>query len=405
WRAAGAACAPSCRSERSSRPPRWPCSCGAIAGRRPTSRCSATDRGRAPQCLPRRGAHASVRCSPHPAGLSAPIRARQPGGPHVTDRSRGVHRPGAILLLLCALLALPGCSIRRFAMKSVANSLTSGPDVFGTDDDPELGRDAIPFGLKTMEGLLAGLPEHEGLLLALCRGYTQYSYAYVQSEGDLLVNSDYARSTALHERAFHLYVRARDYGLRALALRHKGIADSLRLDPARAASRLTARDLPVLYWCAASWGSAISLGKDRPEMLADLPAIRELVNRGIALDERYEAGAFHDAAIVLDALPPAMGGSVESARHHFERAVAISGDRRAAPYVTLAQSVSVMQQDRAEFRRLLRHALQFDPDKDPSTRLATIVLQRKAKSLLERESDFFLDDSRAPDSTSAEENR
>ena len=307
-------------------------------------------------------------------------------------------------MMLVLASALAGCSIQKMATKSVADSLTKGPDVFGTDNDPELVRDALPFGLKTMEMLLQSLPKHEGLLLTLCKGFTQYSYAFVQTEGDLLVNTDYARATALHERAFHLYIRARDYGLRALALRHPGIADSLKLSPARAAAKLDAKDLAPLYWCAASWGSAISLGKDRPEMLADLPAIRELVNRGLAIDERYEAGAFHEAAIVLDALPPAMGGSEESARKHFERAVQISGDQRPSPYVTLAQSVSVMTQNRAEFRRLLERALQFDPDKDPSQRLETIVLQRKAKSLLERESDFFIDDS-APDSTSSQEKR
>jgi predicted anti-sigma-YlaC factor YlaD len=321
------------------------------------------------------------------------------------SRQAQARRALAAALLVTLPLALAGCSIQRMASKSVADSLTKGPDVFGTESDPELVRDALPFGLKTMESLLQSLPNHEGLLLTLCKGFTQYSYAFVQTEGDLLVNTDYARATVLHERAFHLYLRARDYGLRALALRHPGIADSLRLEPARAAAKLDAKDLAPLYWCAASWGSAIALGKDRPEMLADLPAIRELVNRGLALDERYEAGAFHDAAIVLDALPPAMGGSVQAARRHFERAVEISGDRRAAPYVTLAQTVSVLQQDRAEFRRLLQRALEFDPDKDPPNRLATIVLQRKAKSLLERESDFFLDDTSAPDSTSSEEKR
>jgi len=356
--------------------------------------------------------HVSVRPSPSAAGPRPAFPAATPGagGPALHDpspirRRRFASRPLAAVLALALGVALASCSIQKVASKSVADSLTKGPDVFGTESDPELVRDALPFGLKSMEVLLQSLPQHEGLLLTLCKGFTQYSYAFVQTDGDLIVNSDYARSSALHERAFHLYIRARDYGLRALALRHPGIADSLRVAPARAAASLTARDLPVLYWCAASWGSAISLGKDRPEMLADLPVIRELVNRGIALDERYEAGAFHEAAIVLDALPPAMGGSVESARHHFERAVAISGDRRASPYVTLAQSVSVMQQDRAEFRRLLERALQFDPDQDPASRLATIVLQRKAKSLLERESEFFLDDSPAPDSTSSEEKR
>lgn len=305
---------------------------------------------------------------------------------------------------LVALLGLAGCSLQRMAAMSVADSLTKGPDVFGTDNDPELIRDALPFGLKTMEALLQTLPQHEGLLVTLCKGFTQYSYAYVQSEGDLLVNADYARATQLHERSYFLYLRARDYGLRALALRHPGIADSLRLDPERAASRLTKSDLTALYWTAASWGSAIALGKDRPEMLADLPAIRALVMRGLALDENYEAGAFHEAAIVLDALPAAMGGSAESARRHFSRAVEIAHDRRASPYVTLAQSVSVLQQDRAEFRRLLERALTFDADQDPAQRLATIVLQRKARALLARQDEFFLDES-APDSTTTQENR
>lgn len=293
---------------------------------------------------------------------------------------------------LLALLLVPGCSIKKYALNNVANSLTSGPDVFGTDDDPELIRDALPFGLKTMEALLEALPTHEGLLISLCKGYTAYTYAYVQSEGDLLVNADYARATALHERARKLYVRAHNYGLRALALRHKGIADSLSIAPDRAAAKLTVRDVPALYWTAASWGSAISLGKDRPEMLAELPSVRALVLRGLQLDERYEAGSFHEAAILLDALPEVMGGSVDSARRHFARAVEISGDKRCSPYMTLAQSVSVMKQDREEFRRLLGRVLEFDPDADPPQRLTTIVIQRKARSLLEHQDDFFLDE-------------
>jgi predicted anti-sigma-YlaC factor YlaD len=316
---------------------------------------------------------------------------------------------GRLFLLLAVasftLAALPGCSIKRMALKGVANSLTSGPDVFGTEEDPELVRDALPFGLKTMESLLQALPEHEGLLLTLCKGFTQYAYAYVQSEGDLLVNTDYAKATALHERAYKLYLRARGYGLRALALRHRGVADSLALAPERAAAKLGKRDLPALYWTAASWGSAIALGKDKPEMLADLPAIRALVERGLTIDERYESGAFHEAAIVLDALPEVMGGSSVRAREHFARAVEISGGLRASPYVTLATSVSVLKQDRAEFRRLLETALAMDPEKDRSQRLAMIVLQRKAKALLERQDEFFLDDQNAPETSQTQEKR
>jgi hypothetical protein len=81
----------------------------------------------------------------------------------------------ALAVLLALLLALPSCSVQRWAVKSVADTLTRGPDVYGTDDDPDLVRDALPFGLKTMESLLAVVPDHEGLLLTLCQGFTQYS--------------------------------------------------------------------------------------------------------------------------------------------------------------------------------------------------------------------------------------
>ena len=309
----------------------------------------------------------------------------------------------ALLVLLSLSLALSGCSVQRWAVKNVANTLTRGPDVYGTDEDPELVRDALPFGLKTMESLLAVVPDHEGLLLMLCQGFTQYSYAFVQTEGDLVVNSDYARATTLHERALRLYLRAQGYGLRGLEKRNRGISAQLELDPVKAAARIQKRDLPMLYWTAASWGSAISLGKDRPELLADLPAIRALLERGLALDEGYQGGAIHEALILLDALPEAMGGSEARARGHFERAVALSHDTRPSPYGTLAQTVSVQRQDRKEFEALLNRALTFDPARDPSQRLTTIVLQRKARTLLEREDEFFVEDAAPSDTTQTQE--
>jgi hypothetical protein len=322
----------------------------------------------------------------------------------------GRSAPGApiarTLLLLLTLASTPvllgSCSVNKFVIRKVANSLTSGPDVYGTDEDPELVRDALPFGLKTMESLLAAIPDHEGLLLTLCKGYTTYAYAFVQSEGDLCVNSDYGRSQALHERALKLDLRARGYGLRGLEKRYPGLSEQLKLEPATAAARIQKRDVPMLYWTTAAWGSAISLGKDQPELLADLPAIHALVERGLQLDEGYEAGAFHEAAVVLDALPEAMGGSIARAREHFRRAVELSHDSRPGPYVTLATSVSVLQQDRKEFRTLLEKSLTFDPEKDPANRLATIVIQRKARALLERQDEFFVDDgdTAAPPDTS-----
>jgi len=283
----------------------------------------------------------------------------------------------------------------------VANSLTSGPDVFASDDDPELVGAAIPFGLKMMESLLQTVPKHEGLLLSCCRGFTQYSYAYVQSAADSLDTTDRERASAMRERALKLYLRARGYGLRGLERRHPGITRALMLRPDSAAARFTKKELPLVYWTAAAWGSAIAVALDRPEYTADLSVVKAMMSRALALDERYEDGAIHEAMIVLEAVPEMMGGSPQRARQHFARAVELSKGEKAGPYVTLASSVSVQSQDRAEFERLLAKALEIDPDHRPETRLETILGQRKAHSLLAREADLFLD----VDTTHAEESR
>lgn len=330
------------------------------------------------------------------------MRAIQPSG--TSSPSRAVSRLARFLLASAffALLnaGLSSCSIKKMAVKSVANSLTSGPDVFGTDEDPQLIRDAIPFGLKTMESLLQTVPRHRGLLLGLCRGFTQYGAAFVQSDADDIEAADYAKATEMRDRALKMFLRARNYGLRGLELEHRGIPQRLKLLPDSAVREITVKELPMLYWTAAAWGSAINLGKDRAELLADLGAVRALMDRGLALDEGYDGGAFHEALIILEALPETMGGSPKRAREHFERAVTLSRGERASPYVTLAQSVSVMTQNRTEFRELLAKALAVDPDRDPNQRLATLILQQRARKLLGREDALFIesDDSKPEDS-------
>jgi predicted anti-sigma-YlaC factor YlaD len=286
------------------------------------------------------------------------------------------------------------------AINSMADTLASAGDVFASDNDPELVRDAVPFSLKTMESLLVSVPSHQGLLLAACSGFTQYAYAFIQTDADLIESKDYQASVEGKDRARRMYLRARDYCIRNLDLRHRGIKVKLVKDPKAALVGTRREEVPALYWTGASWGAAIALGLDRPELIADLPVVRALMERALALDETYSRGAVHEALISLEAVPEAMGGSPQRARQHFERAVALSKGQSAVPYVTLAGSVSVAAQDRAEFERLLKEALAIDVDKDPTLRLANIITQRRARFLLANANDLFtLNDTRPAERT------
>lgn len=292
------------------------------------------------------------------------------------------------LLVLLLLITSPGC-VKKLALMGLADTMAAGGDSFGSDDDPELVRQAMPFALKTMESLLEELPRHAGLLLATCKGFTQYAFAFVQVDADLLEPVDYRGAMTLRRRAVGLYLRARDYGLRGLELEVAGIGARLRSEPEEAAAEL--EDVALLYWTATSWGAAISLGRHRPDLTADTDVVRAMMHRALELDESFQDGAIHDVLITLESLPAAMGGSLERARRHFQRAVELSGGARASSYVALAEGVAVAEQDRQAFQRLLQQALAVDLDQEPSARVANRIYQRKARALLERSDDLFLD--------------
>ena len=293
-------------------------------------------------------------------------------------------RPAALAGLVVALLVSSSCSIKKIAINGIANTLAESGSTFSSDDDPELIRDAVPFSLKLMESVLADTPRHRGLLLAACSGFTQYAFAFVQVDAEMVEHEDYARSEELKTRARRLYLRAERYGVRNLEVAYPGIGARLLTDPEAAVRVVTKKeDVAALYWTGASLGAAVSLGLDRPDLIADLPAVRALLGRALALDESWGQGAIHEAFISIEALPAAMGGSPARARQHFERAVALSNGLSAGPYVDLATTIAVADQDKAEFEKLLNQALAVDPDKDPSLRLANLIAQKRARFLLD----------------------
>ena len=298
---------------------------------------------------------------------------------------------GAAFLALLTLLA-PACSIQRMAVDRLGDALAAGGTTFSSDDDPQLVRDALPFTLKLIESLLAESPQHEGLLLAAASGFTQYAYAFVQQDADRAEAESFETAMAGRDRARRLYLRARDYGLRALDARNPGFSLALADDPARALREAERDDVPALYWTAASWGGAIALSKDDPSMVADLPIVEALIDRAIALDASWNHGSLHSFLISYEPARPGAGiAGYDRATEHFERAVALSEGTLASPYVAWAESVAIAKQDAEGFRKALDSALAIDPDARTEWRLENLIAQERARWLLARMDELFLD--------------
>lgn len=298
-----------------------------------------------------------------------------------------------VLVPLALLLGAAGCSVKRFAVNKLGDALASSGTTFASDEDPELVGEAIPFALKLIESLLAESPRHRGLLFAAASGFTQYAYAYVQQLGDELEDEDLAQAMRLHTRAKRLYLRARGYGLRGLEVRHQGFEKALRAGARSALQAVSRRDVPLLYWTAAAWGAAISRSKDDPETVADQPLVEALIDRALELDEAFDSGAIHSFLVTYEPSRPGLSAaeSAARARRHLGRAKELSGGQLAAALVAFAETVSVSQQNKKEFQALLEQALAVDVNARTEWRLANLIAQRRARWLLGRTDQLFLE--------------
>src|SRR5437588_8380583 len=293
--------------------------------------------------------------------------------------------------IVIIVIASSGCAtVKRMAINKLGDSLSESGTTYAADDDPDLVGAALPFSLKLVEGLLARSPTHRGLLFTAASGFTEYAYVYVQQDADAMESQDLDRAGALRARARRLYLRARDYGLRGLEAKHKGFKEHVMADPKTAVKIANKADVPMLYWTAASWGSAISVSKDHPDLIADQPIVEALIDRALELDPDFDFGAIHGFLINYEmARQGAAGNAAARARQHFDRVVVLTKGQLASPFVSLAEAVSVASDNREEFEKLLKQALAIDPDARVEWRLQNLVVQKRARWLLARVDDLF----------------
>ncbi len=297
----------------------------------------------------------------------------------------------------CATIALlSSCSINTLAVRAVAGFLAGSGQgsVFNGDDDPELVRDALPFAMKTYESLLEADPGNAPLALATGRAFVSYAFAFVQAPADELPVARVDEQRTMRQRAKGLFLRARAYLLRAIEDRRPGFRAALDREGPQAALRLTRpEDADYLYWAGAAWMAAFSADPFDFAQIVTLPRAVALLRQVDAWDPGYGAGAVHEIFITYYGSAPAdLGGSEARARESFQRAVSLSHGLRAGPYIALASSVSVRNQDSTEYRSLLEKALAIDVNANIPDRLVNIINQRRARWMLDHIDDFFLDE-------------
>jgi len=271
---------------------------------------------------------------------------------------------------VCALLLLlSACSPRLLLVRGVADELAAQGQAANDETDLGLAKDASAFYLKLSEALLRQDPGNAKLAESVAAGFTQYAYAFLAFEADKIEAHDARAAQALRERAARMYLRARDHALRALPTRPQ------LLKPEQAG---------LAYWAAAAWGGSISLSKDSPEAVADLPSAIEWASRAYALRPEFGAGGLASLMGTFELARP--GGSQAQAQRYFDQAIAFGQNTQAGPLLAKAEGIAQATQDKAAFIALLQAALstaQAHPN------LANELMRERALWLLGQADDLF----------------
>jgi hypothetical protein len=282
-----------------------------------------------------------------------------------------------IFLCLLLLSLLSGCSTQQLILSRVADALAVQGQ--SPEDDLQLAREASAFYLKLSESVLREQPHHAPLALAVSSAFTQYAYAFVAFDAERLESQDAKAAQRGRQRAARLYQRAQQHALTALQAQRPGMLEALAAgrDPG-----LAREQVALAYWSAASWAALISLSKDQPERVAELPQVLQLARAADALEPTYADGALASLLGTLEASRP--GGSSTEAQRHFDRARQAAGGRQAG--VFLAEAEALASTDRSRFEALLRQTVAAA---QAHRTLTNEVMRERAQWLLDTLDDRF----------------
>ena len=277
---------------------------------------------------------------------------------------------------------LSGCAVRPFVVDQTAQALAGQP--MSSEDDLQLAREASAFYLKFSESVLKEAPGHLKLAEVVSAGFTQYAYAFVAFDAEKIDAKNPKEAAQMRERAARLYARAHLHAMTALTRSDGGFATALRATDPQKQPRLTQAQVPLAYWAAASLGGLISMSKDDPDLVADLPLSMRLAELAWQVQPSYGQGALASLMGTLESAK--VGGSRSKATRYFDQAIDLSGGQEAGPYVAKAENVALPAEDKKLFEQLLRQALDISQQ---HRSLQNEVMRERAQWLLVSVDDLF----------------
>ncbi|HID40327.1 MAG TPA: hypothetical protein EYP36_12550 [Calditrichaeota bacterium] len=279
--------------------------------------------------------------------------------------------------MIIITIFVSSCSMQSIVIRQMEPIFQNSADALFAESDYELAKQALPANLKLIEGLLQSDPDNERLLLLAAQGYAGYAMGFLEDTEP--------------RRARAIYLRARNYALRALS-NQKDInwLEAPLVQIEENLQTIGGKALAALFWTGFSWAGYINLSLTDPQAIADLPRVQAVMKRVEDLDATYYHGAvylFNGA--IYGMKPKILGGDPQKAKFWFDKNLALTRGKFLLTYIYLARFYAANIMDEALFDEYLNKVLNFNQPDEKSLRLLNAIAREKAKRLQTMKDELF----------------
>ena len=220
---------------------------------------------------------------------------------------------------------------------------------------------------------------------------TTYAFGFLIEESDRVIIDNYSKAKELESRAHNYFSDAVAYGDAAISVLYENYMQWLNDNNESIVIKPSDDDLNLFYWTAAAYGGAISSSGGDPAWIIKLPRVGKLLNSIVAIDSSWNNGAALVALISFTMNDPLLkpNQADKISKKLFDSAIRASDGLDMGPYLTYAESVSKVRQNKEEFIRLLNEALKIQISSANNYQLTNTISKNRAEWLLDNIDEFF----------------
>ena len=217
-----------------------------------------------------------------------------------------------------------------------------------------------------------------------------YAYGILMEKADRLIDENYEESLLYYEKANKLFLEAKESLITILIDQYPDFLKWMKND---LDINLNKKDIPHLYWLAASMAGSIQSSRgSNPHELINIPVIGTLLKTSIYLDPKWGDGSLQSAMMSYSAIRPDLNREElkDTVDFYFKKALEYSDSLDASIFVSYAELIHKPRQEKEDFENKLLFVLKMKAGSDKKRKLSNLVSKRRAKWLLSKKEDYFL---------------